>query len=224
MSGSSPAEQLLPEVVDEVAVVAGEVVDDARRAGPTARRGPARRGTARRASPRSARRARRGRPVGTRRRARAKSVAASRSSNASSAGSDLDDAPPDAEPSEGSGIAVRPASTMLDPAASRATSTGSDVEDVAADELVDVVEHEDERARRAASMAPNCCSAGEPIVGDSRPQRRHASRIHGLDVVERQRHVGEQRGRVVRRRRVSDTHAVGRGSSGRSSATNVDLP
>ena len=75
----------------------------------------------------------------------------------------------------GSGIAVRPPSTIVDPAGISATSIGRMSSDVAADELVDVVEHEDERAGAAsASMAPNCWSAGEPMVGE----RAHSAVTH----------------------------------------------
>ena len=196
--GVELGQQLLAEVLDEVAVVTGEVADDARHTGRDRCGGRARRGTRRRASPRSARRARRGRPGRRRRRGASKSDRRLERRRTP--------APP-GPPRRGAGGrgAVRAAAgppcarraRCSTRAASRATSTGSMSWTSRLTSSWTSSSTSTNGRRRAASIGAELLQRRRADGRRPRPQRRHASRIDRLDVVERQRDVRQQRGRVV---------------------------
>ena len=71
----------------------------------------------------------------------------------------LDQAPADAQPSERQRDGRAAAQHDGRPGWHLGDEHRQHVQDVAAGQLVDVVEHEHERARRSAIMAPNCWSA-----------------------------------------------------------------
>jgi hypothetical protein len=96
------------------------------------------------------------------------------------------------------------------------------VQRVAADELVDVVEHEYE-GRRAASTAPRRCTPGEPMVGDpahsAAPQPGATGSISSIAAA-----TWDSRTAGWSSADVRETQASGRSLRIASSATNVDLP
>ena len=97
----------------------------------------------------------------------------------------------------GSGIAVRAPSMILDPAGSSASSIGRMSSDLAADQLVHVVEHEDERLAPRREHGAELLERRRADGRRSPPQHRHTPGIDRFDGVERQRDVGEERGGVV---------------------------
>ena len=97
------------------------------------------------------------------------------------------------------------------------------VEDVAAGQLVQVVEHERERP-------PAFGEHGAEVLQGRRADRRgarpsadtHSGSTGSISSIERATYVSSAAGSFSAA--VSDTHAVGRGSAAASSAMNVDLP
>ena len=165
-TSASTAQQLLAEVVDEVSVIAGDLVDDAARLAPRACRARARRGTMPPASPRSARRAWRSRLGGVDAELR-RSVAASRLVERQVAGPISTRRRWTRSRPSGSGSATRPPSTMRRPGRQLGDEHRQHID---ASRLTSPWTSSRTRTngcRRAANMAPNRWSAGEPMVGDA---------------------------------------------------------